>query len=138
MICLDASVVGLLISPDEKSDEAIDRYEKARLKGQVFVAPHLLPFETASILNKKRIRKLLTAPEVLGVLRFYQGLKIRLLEPEGMLERCLALCETFGKDLTPYDASYLALAEKNNAVLWTADKHFHDLVAVSYSNIELF
>lgn len=137
MICLDASVVGMLISPDENSDEVLDRYEQARLKREVFIAPHLLPFEIASVLRKKQLRRLLSGPEVMGAMHFFQGLKIQLVDFDGLIQKCLSLAETFGKNLTVYDASYLAVAEKKQAVLWTADRGFYNTVVSSYSELEL-
>lgn len=122
MICLDASVVGVLISPDELSDPLLDHYEKTRLAGETFIAPQLLPFEIASILRKKLLRRLLTAPEVAGALQYYHALNIQLRDVDQLMERSLSLCQTFGPTLTVYDASYVATAEAHRATLWTADQ----------------
>lgn len=134
MICLDASVVGMLISPDESSEEILRRYETARLQGETFLAPTLLPYEIASLLRKKQLRKLLSGTEVLGAIHFYRGLKIQLVDFEGLVERSLALSTAFGKSLTVYDASYLAVAEQRQASLWTADKTFFDTISISFSD----
>lgn len=122
MICLDASVVGMLISPDESSAALLDHYEKARLAGETFIAPQLLPFEIASILRKKLLRRLLTAPEVAGALQYYHELNIQLRAIDQLMARSLSLCQTFGPTLTVYDASYVAVAEGHQALLWTADQ----------------
>lgn len=129
MICLDASAVGMLISPDEGSEVLLAQFEQARLKGEYFLAPALLPFEMASLLRKKELRKLLSGAEVLAALQYYRELQIQLRDFDGLIERSLALCQIFGPRLTPYDASYLAVAEKFHAPLWTADRAFHRLVS---------
>ncbi len=137
MICLDASVVGMLISPDEDSDKILPLYEKHRLAGENFIAPSLLPYEVASLLRKKQLRKLLTNAEILGALHFFERLNISLIEIDDMLERCLGLCQIFGEALTVYDASYLVAAEKHKAILWTADKALFEMVSISFSNLQL-
>ncbi|MBI4366432.1 MAG: type II toxin-antitoxin system VapC family toxin [Deltaproteobacteria bacterium] len=129
MICLDASVVGMLIAPDEQSAGLLDQYETARLAGESFIAPMLLPFEMVSVLRKKELRRLLSPPEMLAALQYYYALQIDLRDFDGLWERILALCQTFGPALTAHDASYVALAEKFHTPLWTADKELYRAVS---------
>lgn len=136
MTCLDASVVGKLICPDEEAFGALEKYEEALIAGGRFMAPHLLPFEIASILRKKQVRKLLSPSEILGAVHAFQGLKIQMVGWEGLLERSLSLCEIFRPHLTPYDASYLAVAEREKVALWTADKEFFKIVSPSFPDVE--
>ncbi len=138
MICLDASVVGMLISPDERSEPVLAGYERARTAGEAFMAPSLLPFEIASLLRKKELKGFLTAAEVVGAFQFYRGLKIQLHDFDGLQERALSLCQVFGTFLTVYDASYLAVAEKYESPLWTADKRFFRTVSISFNRVVLF
>lgn len=135
-ICLDASVVGMLISPDEWSESAIVRAEEARLNGDRLIAPSLLPYETLSILRKKETRRLLTGLEILAALRYFQALKIEMIHVDYLMERTLSLCQNIGSKLTPYDAAYLVVAEENDATLWTADHCFFNLVSPAFSNVE--
>jgi predicted nucleic acid-binding protein len=132
MVCLDASVVGILITPDEQSPQVIDRYEKACLRGDTLIAPQLLPFEIASILRKKKLRQLLTAAEIVGALHFFHALRIQLRDAENLIER-----ESLGPPLTVYDASYLVIAEKQTCELWTADKRFFRHISNNFSNLVL-
>lgn len=136
MICIDASVVGRLISSDEQIERLNTRYEEARLSGENFVAPHLLPFEVASLLQKKRSRKILTGAEALGALHQFQGMQIELVFFDGLIERSLALTEAFGSQLTVYDASYLALAEHLKASFWTADRPLFDAVSLNLPKVQ--
>ncbi len=136
-ICLDASVVGKLICPDEQADPIIERYQEVRVGGRSFIAPQLLPFEVTSILRKKQVRKLLSPVEVLAAIRSFHDLKIQLVVFPGLPERSLALCNSIEGRLTPYDASYLAVAEHLNASLWTADRDFHRLVSPVFPEVEL-
>ena len=137
MICLDASIVGVLISPDEQSENALEHYEKNRLHGEVFIAPTLLTFEIASILRKKELRKLLSRAEIVGALHYFKGLEIQLRDFDELIERALALSQSFGPSLTVYDASYLAVAEHYHASLWTADKALHHLVSIAFGHVKL-
>lgn len=135
MICLDASIVGMLICPDEGSPTILKEYKKSSLEGKRFIAPTLLPYEFSSILRKKQIRKLLTHQEVLGAIHFFEGLEIEYLSYKNLFKRCLSLCDIFGKDLTIYDASYLAIAEEYHAELWTADKILFETASISFTNL---
>ncbi len=135
MICIDASVVGRLISSDEQVERLNSRYEEARLAGENFFAPHLLPFEVASLLQKKRIRKILTSAEALGALHQFQEMQIEMVFFDGLIDRCMALAEAYGSELTVYDASYLAVAEHLKADFWTADRPLFDAVSVNFPKI---
>lgn len=135
-ICMDASVVGMLISPDEWSESIIARYEELRLKETRFIGPSLLPYEMLSILRKKETRRLLTGLEILAALRYYHGLGIKLLHIEYLMERTLSLCQNVGPRLTPYDAAYLVVAEEEDAILWSADREFCKLVRPVFPGIE--
>lgn len=135
-VCLDASVVGMLISPDEWSESVITRYEDQRLRDVRFIGPSLLPYEMLSILRKKESRHLLTGLEILAALRYYHGLGIKLYHIEDLMERTLSLCQNIGPRLTPYDAAYLVVAEQESAILWSADRAFCDLVSPVFPNIE--
>lgn len=135
-ICMDASVVGMLISPDEWSESIITRYEELRLKEVRFIGPSLLPYEMLSILRKKETRRLLTGLEILAALRYYHGLGIKLVHIEYLMERTLSLCQNVGPRLTPYDAAYLVVAEEENAVVWSADREFCKLVNPVFPDIE--
>lgn len=137
IICLDASIVGMLISPDEKSPQILIRYEKEREQGALFIAPSLLTFEISSVLRKKQLKKLLSKEEVLTAIQFFHGLKIQFKDFDGLMERIQALCDIFGTYLTPYDASYLAVAEKYHARLLTADKRFYQTVSNAMDYVEL-
>lgn len=137
MICLDASVVGKLICPDEEAFQVLEKYEKARTAGKRFLSPALLPYEVASLLRKKRLKKILSGAESLGAIHLFRGLEIELTHFEDIMERVLTLCEAFGSFLTVYDASYLAVAEKEKATLWTADRDFFRTISVSFPDVEL-
>lgn len=138
MICTDASIVGKIISPDEGSERLIEAYQEAFRSHESFIAPNLLSYEVVSILNKKKIRKYLTMLEIQAALKYYEGLGIKLLDVSESLDRILFLCDLFGDKLTPYDASYVTLAEKQNAVLWTSDKKLYNLVNDYFPSIRLF
>ena len=137
MICIDASVVAKLVSADE-AVEAINRqYEEARIAGEKFIAPTLLPYEIASVLRKKVLKGLLAPSEIVGAVRQFRGLHIQLEDFEGLIERSLSLSESFAPRLTVYDASYMAVSERHRAPLWTADQEFYRLVSFSFPEITL-
>jgi predicted nucleic acid-binding protein len=109
-----------------------------RKKGGQFVAPTLLPFEIASILRKKEIRKLLTGAEMVGAFHYFQALEIICEHSDELVERALTLSQNFGPKMSVYDASYVALAENQNIPFWTADRHLYNLVKDIYPDFILF
>lgn len=113
MIVIDASVLAPALADDgPDGDQA-----RARLDGEVLVAPELIDLEVGSVL-----RRLVRTGQLPGR-RAEQALSDLIAIP---VERAahgplLARCWLLRDNLTIYDASYVALAEAMNSVLVTAD-----------------
>ena len=116
----DASFIGALIIPDEGGRQIYKMYDKIKNEDEKHV-PHLIWYEITSIFNKLILHRRFSRTEVIG---FYPLLKaFRLIcdtsagtDYSGKL---LDLCGDFG--LSSYDAAYLELAKRKNAVLCTLD-----------------
>jgi predicted nucleic acid-binding protein len=114
LVVPDASaIVELLIDPGEAGDAAGRALAAARL-----VAPHLLPFEVANVLHRRRNAGSLSDADALTALRLFDDLPIELWPWEALAARAMV----HGQNLSSYDASYVALAEITGAVLVTADR----------------
>ena len=117
----DSSFVGALIIPDEK-DQHVDRmYSKIENEDEKY-APHLLWYEITNVFRKLIQRRRFTTDEVI---QFYPRLRaIRLtIDNESGIEfskKLLRLSNNYC--LSSYDAAYLELAERKNAVLCTFDE----------------
>jgi len=80
-------------------------------------APHLIDSEIASGLRRQFQRKQLSAAEGWNALRTWRRLAVTRYPVFGLFERIWELRENF----SPYDASYVALAETLKCALVTAD-----------------
>lgn len=126
MTVIDASVAVKWFVAENLHDEArvlLDR------QADRLLAPDLLPIEVANVAWKKvRLEELLAAEAARLVSALLGG--IPALHPSAaLLPRALALAADL--DHPVYDCLYLALALREDAVLVTADRRFHEVVASS-------
>ncbi len=109
MIVVDASaaVLGLLNDADARS----------MMAEETLAVPHLVDAEIAHTLRRHVIRAVISADAATDALRGWTGLGIMRFPVVGLLARVWELRE----NLSPYDASYVALAEQLECPLVTAD-----------------
>jgi predicted nucleic acid-binding protein len=113
VLVVDASVlVTALVGDDE--DGALARQ---RLRGERLAAPELVDLEVASALRRLHLQGRLTARRAELALTDLTALPVARASHRPLLARCWSL----RKNLTVYDAAYVALAEALNAPLLTAD-----------------
>ncbi|MBI4333492.1 MAG: type II toxin-antitoxin system VapC family toxin [Chloroflexi bacterium] len=89
------------------------------------VAPTLMVYELANVLvtcvRRRRIAVSLAVEAMADLVTV--GVELREVNPTKILETALHY------DVSAYDAAYLALAEVEECVLWTGDRHLHNAVA---------
>jgi predicted nucleic acid-binding protein len=110
VIVIDASVLATALG-DDGEDGARAR---ARIRGEDLAAPELIDLEVVSVWR----RTLTDARRVALALADLDEIPLRRARHLPLLARCWELRE----NLTPYDASYVALAEALDATLLTADR----------------
>ncbi len=110
---VDASAIGALLFGEPEGPEIA-----RRLGGDRLIAPHLLPFEVASICRKKLQRHGVQRHVILMALAMFGDMDIERIEIH--LPGILSLAEQ--TRLTIYDASYLWLARQAKAELVTLDQ----------------
>jgi len=110
MIVVDASVIVAALGDDGDDGDRV----RARLRGESLAAPSLIDLEVVSawrrILNDDRRAE--------HAIKDLERLRMTRAPHLGLVNRCWELRHS----LTPYDASYVALAELLSAVLLTADE----------------
>lgn len=118
---IDTSALLRLFIPDgplpEGVEEAIRSVERG---GASLLAPELLLAEAGQVLKKKRDLGVLSDVELDDLLADLLGLPIQLCSHKPVLRD--AIQKASDAKLTVYDALFLVLAEKHNAVLLTADE----------------
>ena len=119
-VVLDTSALMRLLLPDGPlpagAEDAIYRAERGDLQ---LLTPELALAEGAQVLYKKRQQRYINADEQKELLADLLTIPLQLFSHKPLLGRAVALAEE--QKLTVYDALFLALAEKYNAVLITAD-----------------
>ena len=116
----DASFIGALIIPDEGGRQIYKMYDKLKNEDEKH-APHLIWYEITSIFNKLILHRRFSKNEVLAFYPLLGAFRLICDSAEGSdySEKLLDLCGSLG--LSSYDAAYLELAKRKNAVLCTLD-----------------
>jgi predicted nucleic acid-binding protein len=118
----DASFVGALIIPDEKTSHA-EKLDASISKNDSIIVPQLLWFEVANIFKNLIRQRRYPYEEVLGF--FPTLVKLHLTSDSeigaALSERLLRIAQDY--NLSSYDAAYLELAGRKKAVLCTLDNN---------------
>jgi len=119
-VVLDSSALVRLLLPDGPippgAEEALRRAERDEM---TLLAPELILVESAHVLHKKRQQGYINADEQKELLADMLSVPLRLFGHPLLVTRALALAQE--QAISVYDAFFLALAEKNNVRLITAD-----------------
>ncbi|MGH8512073.1 MAG: type II toxin-antitoxin system VapC family toxin [Gammaproteobacteria bacterium] len=88
------------------------------------LAPDLIWAEFGNVLWKKWRRKEIDADIAEGILRDFRRFPLEIHDSERLLQLARAIATEFER--TVYDCLYLALAQRTEGILVTADSKFHD------------
>lgn len=127
----DASVIVKWFIEEEHSDKAL-KLRDMHVNGEVSIAsPELMPFE---VLNALKYSGLFELDELKAAAISLSSYGIELYSLKGELaERAVEIAVE--KDITVYDAVYLALASELSTVLYTADEKLIRKVGREYGDI---
>jgi len=114
---VDTSVAIKWIVDEEGSDEA------ELLQGADMVAPALLRIEAGNVLRTLAGKKLLANERAIDLYLFLQTAPVTIIDADDLLER-RALDLALALEHPIYDCVYLALAERMDRRLVTADRRF--------------
>ncbi len=132
LVVVDASVVVKWFNMEEHSESA-ERLKDKHLKSEItLVSPVLLVFE---VLNALRYNPELGASDVKEAFNDLLGIQVKLYPAEEWLSHAVLMAYDHG--LTIYDASYIALANHLNCLLYTADSKLLKIKLGNIKHIEL-
>lgn len=131
-ICVDASFVVALVTPEALSAKAVELWEEWATKGARIIAPSLLRYEVTSAIRRKVARGFMEPEDARGSLREALSLGIEFHDSAELSLRAFELCSRFNW-AAAYDAHYLALAEETGAEFWTADQRLVRTVGKLFS-----
>lgn len=113
MIVVDASIVATALVDDESPGHLV----RDRLRGESLAAPSLLDLEVVSVVRRLAQRETITVRRAHQAIADLARLRVRRHHHTLLLSRCWDL----RANLTPYDGAYVALAERLDVALITAD-----------------
>ncbi len=120
-VVLDTSAIIRLYIPDGELPAGLAELLEQAVGGDVaLMVPDLALAEIAQVLRKKERASFLTAAESDEILDAVLALPLDVIGHRELLPAALALARS--RNLTVYDALFLALAEQRNAKLVTADE----------------
>lgn len=114
MLVVDASVLSVALADDGPDGDAA----RVRLRGETLAAPELVDLEVASVLRRQNRAGLLDDRRADLALIDLAALPLRRSTHRALLARCWEL----RRNVTTYDATYVALAEALGATLITGDR----------------
>lgn len=118
---MDTSALMRLYIPDGPLPDGLGKaLQNAGRGNDALIAPELILAEAGQVLHKKRAQNVISDAETEALLDRILALPIRLFSHRALLPVACDLAVEI--NLTVYDALFLALAQRHNAVLFTADE----------------
>ena len=118
----DSSFVGAIIIPDEKNPR-VDKVHAAIGKEEGIFIPHLFWYEMANVFKNLLRRRRCTYDEVIQLFPSLDAIRLTVDSETGVdySQKLLRLCNEY--NISSYDAAYLELAARKEAVLCTLDEN---------------
>ncbi len=121
-IVVDSNIVAALLLPLPYSPQAISMIEFWRHSGERLIAPTLFEYEIATLVRRLTLYDKLERTQMLSALGRLLSTGLITIPPTRPLhEEALELAARIGQSKA-YDAQYLALASREDAPFWTADR----------------
>ena len=118
-LVVDASLVVKWFLPETLAEAAL----RVAAADRVFLAPELLGAEFANTLWKKQLRGEVEGTAAAGILDNFRRVAIETFALMPLLPTAFAIASAAGHSV--YDCLYLALAEREDCPLVTADRRFY-------------
>ncbi|HLZ81423.1 MAG TPA: type II toxin-antitoxin system VapC family toxin [Ktedonobacteraceae bacterium] len=138
LVVVDANLALKWVVKEEDSGIALALLNEWNIQGIMMIAPFLLTYEVTNVLyqnmrkgkiNLDQAKKILT--EVLSI-----GIELDFSNNSALSRRAFELAHQFNL-LATYDPHYVALAERENCELWTADTRLWTAVKEKLPRVRL-
>lgn len=136
ILCLDASfIIRYLTSKDTESIYQ-QYWSQWKADGYTLIAPTLIMYEVLNAFHRANLAGQMTPDEVEEFLERALNLGLRFYGDAQLHREALKMAQKYKLPAT-YDAHYLALAERLEVELWTADKRLYNTVHDSLDWVHL-
>ncbi|MBI3354288.1 MAG: type II toxin-antitoxin system VapC family toxin [Nitrospirae bacterium] len=120
-IVVDASVALKWQFKDELEAEQAIQMLIDFINGKIeLISPNLFAYEVVNAVNIAVIKKRISEKEGLDAINDILAIGVSLFDFAGLVERTFRLARIYSRSV--YDCAYLALAEKEGCMIYTADK----------------
>ena len=136
VICVDANFIVKLVQANSETSPFIVLWDEWQERNRQIIAPTLLGYEVTNVFHRMSIAGQISPEEAEQLLEDALSLGISLSGDKALHERALILARSLNLPAA-YDAHYLALAEKFNALFYTSDKRLFNSVNNTLSWIHL-
>lgn len=131
-LVVDVSVVVKWFLPEDMAEAAL----RVAASDRAFLAPELLGAEFANTLWKKQLRREVEGSFAAGILDNFRRVAIETFGLMPLLPTAFAIASAAGHSV--YDCLYLALAEREDCPLVTADRRFYRAFAGGHLGHRMF
>ena len=121
---VDASLALKWVADEEDSDKARALSRGWTDSGIQIIAPYLMLAEIANALHRKVADSQLTLESATRALERLNNVRVEFRNPPNVHAGALRIADRLGQGAV-YDSVYLALAERLDCELWTADRRFY-------------
>lgn len=135
LVAVDASLAVMWAISEPLTQQALILASRWAAKNTRLIPPCLILAEITNTLHKRILRREMDLDTAQGALRVILDFNIQILEEPGLPARALELAFHL-KLPTTYDAHYLALAERYDCDLWTADKRLYHLARRNFPRVK--
>jgi predicted nucleic acid-binding protein len=136
IVCIDANFVVWLLSLEDLDNSYRQKWQEWQQNKYIIVAPTLLMYEVSNAFHRATIAQQITHDEAQFFLKEALKLGIQFYGDANLHQEALVLANLYGLPAT-YDAHYLALAQRLQVELWTADRRLFNSVSNSLSWVKL-
>lgn len=135
-VCLDANFIVLLVSLKDSDNRFQQKWQEWQKDNYTIIAPTLMMYEVSNAFHRGVKTGQITQDEAESLLDSALNLGIRFYGDANLHQEAMKLANLYNLSAT-YDAHYLALAQRLQVELWTADKRLFNAVSQSLSWVKL-
>jgi predicted nucleic acid-binding protein len=136
VVCIDASFTVRYLGSLNSDSIYQKQWHHWKTEGYNIVAPTLFMYEVCNAMHRANVAGQITEDEAKNFLEIALNLGIKFQGDIELHKRALNLAQIYNLPAT-YDAHYLALAERLDCELWTADRRLFNTVKSSLSWVKL-